>query len=587
MGLFSQILGYREINLGNSNMGAGRALSTGLTPKEPNRIDRTLLEEDYRYDTVTFNIINKQLQMIMQAGFEIKTKRAMNQKFYDDFFEEIGDIGEEITKEELVEYILQDMLMYGNSYVELIYEYGDITKKIVDLKMIPEKRMDYIKRSDGSIAVDVYGRPLGYLMSFSNLYNVQNLGDKIPKQYEGVAIKNSNQVFFLRERIAHFKLHTFGDRNYGIGLIEPAHTSTYRKLLIEEARTNEIYTRGANTIVASVGDIDHEPTTENLNDVLANISNWKHDRYFSFPYWVKLENQAIEQNDAVDKTLEYLRINQAASAGMPMAFATGAGEATNRATLNNQQDILELSLEHVVNKFCASFNKYILKRIAKTNNVKEIAEIHFGEIITEEKNNKSKRLVEAIQSKVIAPEEARDYFLKAEDLNRNDGAYKKFLDEAKKSEEKSSEEKVKKEVVKKDEDSKNELNEISKKLDTNTRKINELELEKKRVEDKYLKEITNLKEENLNDKQTMQQKTEEMSKEFIQRLDVITKEINLKINEKDKIIEDLNKRLSLVDLNSKLTDKELEQLLSEKKVKIINKKQKIIEKLESELSNDK
>jgi ribulose bisphosphate carboxylase small subunit len=435
MGLFSQMLGYRELNLASNSVGSGRALSTGLAPKESDRIKGELLEEDYRYDTVTFNIINKQLEMIMQAGFEIKTKRAMNQKFYDDFFESIGDIGEEITKDELVEYILQDMLMYGNSYVELIFEYGDITKRIVDLKMIPSKRMDYIKKSDGSVATDIYGKPIGYLMKFSNMYNVDNLGDKVPKQYEGIAIKNANEIFFLRERIAHFKLHTYGDRNYGIGLIEPAHTSTYRKLLIEEARTNEIYTRGANTIVASVGDIDHEPTPENLNDVLANISNWKHDRYFSFPYWVKLENQAIEQNDAVDKTLEYLRINQAASAGMPMAFATGAGEATNRATLNNQQDILELSLEHVVNKFCSAFNKYILRRIAETNKIKDIAEIKFGEIITEEKNNKSKRLVEAIQNKIIAPEEAREYFIKAEDLIKNDSAYKKFLEESKKANE--------------------------------------------------------------------------------------------------------------------------------------------------------
>ena len=440
------MLGYRDINL-SKNISTGKAISQNTSSKESDRIDGKLLEEDYRYDTVTFNIINKQLQMILQSGFEIKTKRAMNQKFYDNFFDNIGDIGEEITKEELVEYILQDMLMYGNSYVELIYEYGNIKGKIVDLKMIPEKRMDYIKKSDGSIVVDIYGKPLGYLMKFSNLYNMDALGDKVPKQYEGIAIKNSNEIFFLRDRIAHFKLHTYGERNYGIGLIEPAHTSTYRKLLIEDARTNEIYTRGANTIVASVGDIDHEPTKENLDDVLGNISNWKHDRYFAFPYWVKLDNQAIEQNDAVDKTLEYLRINQAASAGMPMAFATGAGEATNRATLNNQQDILELSLEHVVNKFCASFNKYILKRIAESNKISDVAEIKFGEIITEEKNNKSKRLVEAIQNKIISPEEARDYFLKAEDLTKNDASYKKFISEQKKDDIKKSSLKDKKEDV--------------------------------------------------------------------------------------------------------------------------------------------
>jgi ribulose bisphosphate carboxylase small subunit len=145
MGIIAQMLGYREVSLASQSVSTGRALSQNTALKEPDRIDGKLLEEDYRYDAVTFNIINKQLEMIMQAGFEIKTKRATYQKFYNDFFENIGDIGEEITKDELVEYILQDMLMYGNSFVELIFEYGDINRKIVDLKMIPEKRMDYIK----------------------------------------------------------------------------------------------------------------------------------------------------------------------------------------------------------------------------------------------------------------------------------------------------------------------------------------------------------------------------------------------------------------------------------------------------------
>ncbi len=426
MGFLSQLLGYKEVNLSKESSITGKSLSSGYGSKDKGRIDRSVLEDDYRYDSVTFNIINKQLQMIMQAGFEITTKRASNQKFYDDFFDNIGDIGEETTVEELVEYILQDMLMYGNSFVELIFENGNIDKKIVDLKTIPEKSMDYLKDSSKNIIYDSFGKPLGYVMTFPDKYDVGGLGDKIPKMYDGVAVKASNEIFFLRERIAHFKLHTYGDRSYGIGLIEPAHTSTFRKLMIEEARTNEIYTRGANTIVAYVGDSEHEPTKENLDDVLFNIANWKHDRYFSFPYWVKLDDQKIEQNDAVDKTLEYLRINQAASAGMPMAFATGAGEATNRATLNNQQQILELSLQHVINKFSASFNKYILKRIKESNGISEVAKIKFGSVIAEEKDNKSKRLLEAIQNKSICPEEAREYILKAEGLERDDKAYKKF-----------------------------------------------------------------------------------------------------------------------------------------------------------------
>ena len=144
MGFVSGLLGTRtSMNLASqSPRSAGRAMSQGSGDKDADRIQSKLLEEDYRFDSVTFNIINKQVQMIMQAGFVIKTKKSTYQKFYDEFFENIGEIGEEITKEELVEYTIQDMLMYGNSYTELIYAGGDVEREIVDLKIIPEKRME-------------------------------------------------------------------------------------------------------------------------------------------------------------------------------------------------------------------------------------------------------------------------------------------------------------------------------------------------------------------------------------------------------------------------------------------------------------
>ena len=77
---------------------------------------------------------------------------------------------------------------------------------------------------------------------------------------------------------------------------------------------------------------------------------------------------------------------------MPMAFATGAGEATNRATLNNQQQILELTLEDIVKKTISTFTKYILRRIQNKNGAKDIPKVIWGDVRAEEKNDKTKRL---------------------------------------------------------------------------------------------------------------------------------------------------------------------------------------------------
>lgn len=414
MGFITELLSTRPVNLARpTSYGHPMAPNSGI--KSKHRLNRQLLEDDYRFDATTFNIINKQLQLILHAGFDIKAIKKMQQKFYDEFFDSIGSIGEMITSEELTEYIFQDLMMYGNSYVELIYD-AKTDSKVVDLKTIPEYQMDYAKNSNSEIAVDEFNRPIGYVMVLPSGISAEGLGDPIPAQYIGKVSKDYNEIFLLPKRIAHFKLFTYGDRFYGIGLIEPSHQATSRKLLIEDARSNEIYTRGANTIVATVGDENHEAGKQELEDTLEQISNFKHDRFFAFPHWVKLDTLPIADNESVDRTLDYLTTKQASAAGMPKAFATGSGEATNRATLNNQQQIMELSLEYMVRKFCASFNKLVLDRIAKSHK-KDTAKIIFGDVRAEEKNEKSKRLIEYVKAGIIKPEAVTSYAISSEDLD--------------------------------------------------------------------------------------------------------------------------------------------------------------------------
>ncbi|MHA1866468.1 MAG: hypothetical protein ACTSXD_00220, partial [Candidatus Heimdallarchaeaceae archaeon] len=325
---------------------------------------------------------------------------------------------------ELVEYILQDMLMYGNSFVELIYDKSD--KKIVDLKTIPEKNMDYAKDSNKNVAINEYGKPVGYVLSLPFGVSGRGKGDLVPSKYKNKVSLDSNQIFLLPKRIAHFKLFTYGDRFYGIGLLEPCHKSTYRKMLLEEARTNEVYTRGTNTIVANVGDENHEPGTQEIENVLDQISNFKQNRYYSFPYWVKVNTLPIQDGKFLDETLGYLKINQTASAGMPIAIATGEGETANKQTLETMNFVLELSLEQIIKKFSSSFKKYVLKPIAETNKIPEVADIKFGDIIAEGKTDKAERLTSYIRNGALAPEEVREYISISEDIVLDNKAFKDY-----------------------------------------------------------------------------------------------------------------------------------------------------------------
>ena len=374
-------------------------------------LDMTELERAYSKDPICFNSINKHVQMIMAAGYEIVGDKSVV-KTFTDFFENIGDVGEDITIEELFNSIYKYQMIYGNAYIELVF--NKKMDKIVDLAIIDPKRMDYAKSAEGNIVLDRFGKPIGYMLSMP--YGTRAEGDTIPTIYRNKISKDSNQIFMLPERICHFKLYTVGDRFYGIGLVEPAYKSIVRKMNIEEAQTNSIYSRGTYPVIAYVGDATHEATPQDIDEVLKNLVKLKHDRYMAFQNWVRVEPVEVKQSDVVDQTLEYLRINETASMGIPMALATGAGEKTNRATLNNQQQFLEFTQKDIINKTLSTFSKYILKRISKYNKIKSVPEIRWGDVGSEEINEKAGRLLNYLNKGSLTVEEVRKFALKSEGL---------------------------------------------------------------------------------------------------------------------------------------------------------------------------
>ena len=136
----------------------------------------------------------------------------------------------------------------------------------------------------------------------------------------------------------------------------------------------------------------------------------------AFQHWIKVEPLEVKQSDIVDSTLEYLRLNQTASLGMPRPFATGAGEKTNRATLTNQQMFLEFTLKDVVKKTLSTFRKYILKRISFYNGISEVPIIKWGDIGVEEINEKASRLRMYVKEGILIPADVTKFAKKSEGL---------------------------------------------------------------------------------------------------------------------------------------------------------------------------
>ena len=92
MGYLSELLGMKTLELSKVSS-EPRGVSIKTTPKIV-RIDPAELEQTYVSDPFCFNSINKSTQMIMAAGYELVDDVG---SYYENFFANIGDVGEDIT----------------------------------------------------------------------------------------------------------------------------------------------------------------------------------------------------------------------------------------------------------------------------------------------------------------------------------------------------------------------------------------------------------------------------------------------------------------------------------------------------------
>jgi hypothetical protein len=418
MTLFADILtGYNEeiVTLAKKES-SDKAIPTTVQapyPMEVRRVSPYDLEICYIFDPIIFNSINKNVQTIMAAGHKIYCIDKKVEDWFNNFLDNIGKAGGDITWNELLEITYQNLMIYGRQYDETVL--NEFMNEIVDLVSLDPKLMDYARDSMRRICVDKYGKPLGYTQNLPYGVDVTGKGDPIPAD-SGIILIN-RQIFILPERIAYFKLYTYGNRFDGLGLIEPAYQSIVRKQNIEEAQANSIYARGTYPLVDYVGNPDHFPTPNMIKAASEKLSEMQHNRYFALPYWHKIEPIEVRQSEVVDNTMKWLRESASASLGMPMAFATGSGEATNRATLGTLQKFMEFSLKDIVGRVCAQFKQQIFKRICAYQGFKEIPDLIWGDIGAESIDDKSTRLQNYVKFGILTPDEVKPFALESEKIN--------------------------------------------------------------------------------------------------------------------------------------------------------------------------
>jgi len=372
------------------------------TTPEFTRVSKSELEQVYLVNPIVFNFINKITQVVMSAGYHLEGE-AKSIEEIENFLASIGEIGGELSWESLLEQIFRDQCIYGEAWVEKIFnKSGD---RIVDLDMIDAKKMDYLKTVHDKVLLDEYQNPVGYVETLpfdevpEDIHRIEP-----PAKYRDKVNLTNNQIYFPPDRVAHFKLYTIGDGLYPVGLIEPCYKASLRKLNMEEALANALYRLGFPLITATLGDPDHEPTPEMMTKALEKIQNIKFNESIAIPYWMKVSLLESKHPEKLREHLEYFTEQEIAASGMPAAFVTGKGEETNRATLNRQEYLAKVGLKHMIRNTCRVIEREIFKPICQQRKLKTVPKIVWHEIVLEELDSKADRLYKYTKVGLLKPD---------------------------------------------------------------------------------------------------------------------------------------------------------------------------------------
>ena len=387
-------------------LSGGKPAGKKTTP-DLERVNPANLERLYMMNPTIFNGINKIVQTIISAGYELKCSNSRTKKAYQDFFDNLGNSGNDITWDELLNLMFKHQILYGNAWTETIFNKKG--NRIVDLDMIDPKKMDFAKKASGDYALDMFGRPVGYIETLPYGVSGEGLGDIPP---EGVS-KGGNQIFFEPRRIAHFKLFTVGDGFKGIGLVEPMFQQSKWKLNIEKALANSVHNSGFPMKKIKVGDINHEPNPEQIQSILEKIKSASYDKIIGLPYYVDVDYLQAKAAENMKEHLEYFNTQEITALGAPKPFVSGGGEETNRATLGNQERMFKQTLKDVIRRTCTSIRKYIFKRMADLDpKYAPVPELVWRDIEETAEMDRAKVLLEAVKVGVLNPEDVKEELLK-------------------------------------------------------------------------------------------------------------------------------------------------------------------------------
>jgi len=366
------------------------------------QFDREKLEAAYVQDPLVRAAIDLKTELVLHAGWHLEGDEN-SVSVVNEFLSNIGSIGGTVTWSEILEIIFKYQMIYGSCYIEKIYSGNG--RKLIDLDFVDPKQMDYAYTRQGTVAVDDYGNPLGYVETLPSQF-ASAIENKIEPPPD--VVLTGNQIFIPADKIVHFRYSSVGNGYFGKGLVEAIYDLVVQKKEAEVGYSNSLKRAGFPIKVMYVGDQMHPPTEEQLEDAAEIAKNVSESSVLATPYYNKLDILESRSNGVPREALEYFIEQQLIGLGVPSSLVSGEA---NRATTIRQEYIFLVSLKQFIDKTVSLINRKILGEFCELERISPVR-IVWNEISIGELDSKANRLSKYVKTGALKPDEKLERYIR-------------------------------------------------------------------------------------------------------------------------------------------------------------------------------
>ena len=211
----------------------------------------------------------------------------------------------------------------GNGFLQLVPNAKKT--KIVKLHPLHPLYTDYQRESDETILMDDSGEPFGF--------------SYVPKG------DSLTEISLGRDEVAHLLFEKVGDMLLGTSLILSVFRSIERLTNIDWAIAQALYKHGLPTRSISVGDSNHEPTTEDIEKVAEDVKGIDSAAEYTHPYWQQVGTVDPKWPSNVEAIPKYFVQHVVTASGIPHHILLGEERVGTKATAQSLQRALSLMLD--------------------------------------------------------------------------------------------------------------------------------------------------------------------------------------------------------------------------------------------------